>query len=264
MNLSPHFPGTAATLSPYAKRVLSLRPVAYWRLGESRLPTAFDWSKHNHNGTYHGPAILGQIGAIKNDPNRAVGLHGKSYVQIPTSDAFSLKHGLTVEAWMRPDRLDFPGETEDPYVHWLGKGEKGRFQWGFRFYSKRRPDGTLSARPNRISAYAWNADGALGAGAYFEEPLTAGQWIHVVAVYEPPGKGAGVQIYRDGVFKKGPPSSGTLYSTFGIVPKTGTAPLRLGTRDLQSFLIGGLDEVAIYPRALTAQEIRANYGGYLR
>jgi hypothetical protein len=91
-----------------------------------------------------------------------------------------------------------------------------------------------------------------------------GQWIHVVAVYEPPRKGAGVQIYRDGVFKKGPPSSGTLYSTFGIVPTSGPAPLRLGTRDLQSFLVGGLDEVAIYPRVLTPQEIRANYNGFQR
>ena len=63
---------------------------------------------------------------------------------------------------MRPDRLDFPGETDDPYVHWLGKGEKGRFQWGFRFYSKRRRDGKVSSQPNRISAYAWNADGGLG------------------------------------------------------------------------------------------------------
>jgi hypothetical protein len=222
-------------------------------------------SKHNHNGTYQGSVALGQIGAIKNDPNRAIGLHGKAYVEIPTSDAFSLKQGLTVEAWMRPDRLDFTGEGgEDPYVHWLGKGEKGRVEWGFRFYSKRGPHGKLSDRPNRISAYAWNADGGLGAGAYFQEALTAGRWIHVVAVYEPPRKGAGVQIYRDGVFKQGPPSTGTLYSTFGVVPVSGTAPLRLGTRDLQSFLIGGLDEVAIYPRVLTGHEIRANYSAAQR
>ena len=39
----------------------------------------------------------------------------------------------------------------------------------------------------------------------------------------------------------------------------GTAPLRLGTRDLASFLVGGLDEVAIYPRVLTAAEIMDNY-----
>ena len=69
------------TLSPYAKQVLSLHPVGYWRLGELKGPTAFDLSKQKHHGTYHGPIAFGQIGAIKNDPDRAVGLDGKSFVQ---------------------------------------------------------------------------------------------------------------------------------------------------------------------------------------
>jgi hypothetical protein len=60
--------------------------------------------------------------------------------------------------------------------------------------------------------------------------------------------------------RQGPPSSGTLYSTYGIVPAHGTAPLRLGTRDNLSFTLnGGLDEVAIYPRVLTPGEIIENY-----
>jgi hypothetical protein len=231
-----------------------LKPVGYWRLGEPRGPTAFDWSGHGHNGTYHGAPALAQPGAIRNDPDRAVGLNGASYVQVPDSRDFSLTAaGMTVEAWVRPDRLDFPGQTTNPYVHWLGKGEAGRFEWGFRFYSKN------SNRPNRISAYVWNAAGGEGAGAYFEEPLTPGRWIHVVAVYQPPGPGAGVLIYRDGVFKKGPPDRGTLYSSYNITPAHGAAPLRLGTRDLGSFLTGGLDEVAIYPRCLTAAEILGNH-----
>ena len=207
-------------------------PLATKRLDELKGPTAFDFSKQKHHGTYHGPIAFGQLGAIKNDPDRAVGLDGKSFVQIPASHDFSvsLKHGLTVEAWMRPDRLDFAGETADPYVHWLGKGEKDHFEWGFRYYSRKRANGHRRPRPNRISAYIWNASGKEGAGAYFEEPVTKGQWLHVVAVYQPVGPGAGkCFIYRNGVFKKGPPSKGTLYSTFGIAPTSGPAPLRLGT-----------------------------------
>src|SRR2546428_8029143 len=38
---------------------------------------------------------------------------------------------------------------------------------------------TRAGRPNRISAYIWNADAGEGAGAYFEEPLTAGNACHV-------------------------------------------------------------------------------------
>ena len=35
--------------------------------------------------------------------------------------------------------------------------------------------------------------------------------------------------------------------------------MRLGTRDLGSFLTGALDEVAIYPRVLTATEVAENH-----
>jgi hypothetical protein len=61
------------------------------------------------------------------------------------------------------------------------------------------------------------------------------------------------------VHRLGPPSSGTLYRTYGIYPANGTAPLRLGTRDFGSFLTGGLDEVAIYPRVLSPDEVLENY-----
>src|SRR5262249_50095179 len=121
------------TLSPYAKHVLSLRPVGYWRLGEAKGPAALDSSGHKHNRVYHGNPVFRQPGAIANAPDRAVGVGHRSYVEIAANRAFSvnLKKGLTVEAWLRPDRLDFPGETKDPYVHWLGKGETGQLEWGF-------------------------------------------------------------------------------------------------------------------------------------
>ena len=74
---------------------------------------------------------------------------------------------------------------------------------------------------------------------------------------------AGVQIYRDGQLRQGPPLSGTLYRNpqgrWNIFPAHGSAPLRLVTRDFASFLIGALDEVAIYPRVLNADEIAENY-----
>ena len=118
---------------------------------------------------------------------------------------------------MRPDRTRLSGGNERPLrANWLGKGEKDHYEWGFRFYSRKRANGTLSARPNRISAYIWNADGKEGAGAYFEEPLTKGQWLHVVAVYQPVGPGAGVLIYRDGVLQRGLAQQEHFYSTFSI------------------------------------------------
>src|SRR5262249_96797 len=128
-----------------------------------------------------------------------------------------------------------------------------------RFYSSKSKD-----RPNRLSAYVFNPDGGLGAGAYFQDKLTAGEWIHVVACFDPGDagtKGAGVHIYKNGVHRAGPPSASALYNNpkGKIKAISGTAPLRLGTRNLKSFLMGGIDDVAIYPRVLTAKEILENY-----
>ena len=39
------------------------------------------------------------------------------------------------------------------------------------------------------------------------------------------------------------------------LPLNGTSPLRIGTRDCGSFFTGGLDEVAVFDRRLTAAEI---------
>jgi hypothetical protein len=252
-----------AEQSEYARAVLADKPAAYWRLGESRGPKAADASGHGNDGRYLGRPIFGQKGAIPSDPDRAIGLDGpkgRSYVEAPDHKDFSIAtsgKGLTVEVWMRPDQLDFEGEgkkASEKYIHWLGKGEKGQYEWGFRFYSHK------SERPNRISAYAWNPDGKLGAGAYVEDRLTAGAWLHLVATFDDPRKpNAQVRLYKNGEPSAHNKSSGTLYKTFEVKPKHGRAPVRLGTRDLKSFLTGGLDEVAIYPRVLTPEEILRHY-----
>jgi len=262
-------------MSHYSDVVLAKGPVGYWRLGEASGPTATDASGNGYDGMYYGTPTFGQLGAILDDPDMAIGCNGPAsmdYVEVPDPDSAAFSQstsgmGLTVEVWMRPDVLVFPGQTQERYIHWLGKcvSGSGECEWGLRFYSQDSP-----LRPNRISAYIWNPEGGEGAGAYFQDELVPGQWIHIVAVYEPGDKDtnppAGVHIYRDGVHRQGPPSSGTLYRTYGIVPAHGMLPLRLGTRDAAtsgstsvSYLTGGLDEVAIYPRVLMADEILENY-----
>lgn len=237
---------TAAGLLPYHKRVLAKHPVAYWRFEEQTGPTARDWTSHAHAGIYYGGVAFGEIGAIHSERDAAIGLNGlDAFVEVPDSKAFSQptsRRGLTVEAWFRPDMLTFPGQTEQHYVHWLGKGQTGEFEWGFRFYSKESP------RPNRVSAYIWNVTAEAGvknegAGAYFQDELQPASWIHVVACYDPGDASnplAGVSIYKNGVLRGGPSSSpGARYATYAIHPAHSSAPVRLGTRDQDSFLAGG-------------------------
>lgn len=245
----------------YRRLVLEKHPVGYWRLDEERGPTARDSSMSQHDGTYVGVPAFRERGAIAGDSDTAIALNGhRSYVEVADSADFSVAtsgRGLTVEVWMRPDAVIFAGETDEHYVHWLGKGEKGQYEWGFRFYSRKSP------RPHRISAYVWNPGGGLGAGAYVQDSVKEFGWIHVVACYAPGDRTdptAGVSIYRNGALRGSPATQhGALYQSFDIVPRHGSAPLRFGTRDLGSFFKGGLDEVAIYPRVLSAEEIRQHY-----
>ncbi len=247
--------------------VLAARPVACWRLGETAGRDRHGRSTKPATSTTAAiagkPDVRRTVRGSSGSRNGAVAFDGSTFVEIPDDPALSQPtsgQGLSVELWLRPDRLDFPGEGANTYIHWLGKSEAERHEWGFRFYNLADPQ-----RPNRISAYIWNADGGLGAGAYFQDPLQVGQWIYIVACF-PPGDAntqptPGVQIYKNAALRNGPPDTGTLYADpkWRIVPKRGTAPVRLGKRDGNTMLIGALDEVAIYPRILSPDEIQLHY-----
>jgi hypothetical protein len=170
-----------------------------------------------------------------------------SYVEVPDSPDLSVGStgSLTVSAWMKPDTLSFPHTEGTGYVHWLGKGEDSRQEWVFRMYSA----GNTENRENRISFYVFDPVGHLGIGSYFQDAITPGQWIHVVGVAD----GQSTFIYKNGVMRDTDVYAGS------ILPQHGTAPLRLGTRDFNSYFLGGLAEVRLWNRALTATEISNLY-----
>jgi hypothetical protein len=170
----------------------------------------------------------------------------KDYIEIPDDIGFSVAAtgNLTVAAWMRPDVLTFPNSEGTGYVHWLGKGGIDQQEWTFRMYDETTTDNP--PRPNRISFYVFNPQGRKGVGSYFQEPVQAGEWIHVVGIAD----GQNALIYKNGVFRKSESYSGI------ITPQHGSAPLRIGTRDLKSFFLGAIKGVRVWDRALTAAEVQ--------
>ena len=263
-----HIPGVS-----YSATVLADKPLGYWRLGETKGPTAHDESGHKRDGTYVKPVFFKQPGAILGDLNTAIKLDGKKgYVEVDKSHGFSpadpKNKGLTVEVWMKPDKLDFHGgQNGKDYVHWLGKGQGSGQEWALRFYPKNTKEGN-PPRPLRISAYIFNPEGGEGAGAYLEDDQdlpTTKAWMHIVATFDDPrAPNARVQIYKNGIASPHNSSTGTLYKTFNIKPVEGQAPVRFGTQDLQSFLIGYLDEVAIFGQVLTPAQILRHYEAGIR
>jgi concanavalin A-like lectin/glucanase superfamily protein len=173
----------------------------------------------------------------------------KDYVEVQDSKDFSAgtTGELTVAAWIRPDALIARVPEGSGYVYWMGKGERGRHEWVFRMYSWDNAEG----RQNRISFYVFNLAGGLGVGSYFQDPVRAGEWIHVVGV---------VDRERTHIFKNGVLRKSDIYRP-AIAPAHGTAPLRIGTRDLHSFFAGGIRQVRMWRRALTAAEVAEVYRG---
>jgi hypothetical protein len=199
----------------------------------------------------------------KEEPMSVLQFNGTNtnYIEIPDDAVFSAATtgSLTVSAWMRPDTLSFPiaeddGSGDNPYVHWLGKGEDDQQEWTFRMYN----DNPAEARPSRISFYVFNPKAAsgettnLGVGAYFQDPVTVGEWIHVVGVAD--GVQQATVIYKNGAQQDQQP-----WSKENIVPVHGTAPVRIATRDFNSFFLGAIRDVRVWSRVLSTDEVQMVY-----
>ena len=178
------------------------------------------------------------------------------YLRFPDAEHYSIATTgqLTVEFWLRPDRLQFLDEEGSGYVHVLGKGNPGEQEWYARMYSERNDE----ERPSRLSGYVFKPEGGRGAGAYVQDPVRVGQWIQLVLVFDQrptPGAPTGtVTLYKDGVLR----DSDALID-FEVVPRVGGAPLRIGTGYRRSYFAGAIGDVVFFDRVLPPKRIRAHY-----
>jgi hypothetical protein len=204
-------------------------------------------------GTLHGNAKSMTL------PNGDAGvlLDGAAdYVSFPSRPQYSIATtgALTVEYLMRPDTLQFADMEGSGYVYVLGKGDPGKHEWYGRMYSKVNDEN----RPNRISGYAFNSTGGLGAGSYVQEPVVVGQWIQITLVFNSAAKSSAypmgyVKLYRNGVLR----DTDSL-ADYNIKPTAGTAPFRIGTGYLDSYFKGAVGPVSFFDRELTASRIQAH------
>lgn len=216
--------------------------VAWYRLN---LGSGDDNTTYNNNGTaYNTSSATNRKGST----GLATRFNGtSSYIQVPDKSYLSISNTgkLSISVWMKVEVLDFP-VSSGGYVHWLGKGVTNQHEYALRMYNKN------SDRPNRISCYAFNLSGGLGAGSYFQDVLSLNQWVHIAAVYDYPNNS--IKIYKNSVLK-----DSDTFSSYDITPQNGTAPLRIGTRDFASYFKGCLDDLRIYNKVLTQSEINALY-----
>ena len=236
----------APTGSAYAQAVLKDSPTAFLQ-GLSDVT----------GNTAHGSVVGGSTATRLPNGDPALAFNGKGqYAQFPDNKAFEVDNTgvLTAEYWLRPDALEFSDTEGSGYVYTLGKGNGDAHEWYGRMYSKNNQEG----RPNRISGYVFNPAGGLGSGSYFQDTVKTGEWIHVALVINAKAKSSQypmgyVKIYKDGVLR----DTDSL-KDYGITPKSGSAPLRVGTGYLNSFFQGAVGDIAFYDKELSAAQVKAH------
>lgn len=228
----------------YPSTVASLNPVGYWRLNEPVSPTLnyalgtvtnFGSLGAVANGTYYHSSTLQEPGVLTTDP--CVKLDGASqYIDVPYSPALNTNGPFSVEFWAnqtviaagaKSGVMSFDGSTG-----FLFYTDNNDFHWGFRVFFGSGRTYVKDTGPDN-------------------QPNT---WYHVVGVFD----GTLVHIYVNGVENTAPQAIGGN----GYVPNT-TAPLRIGAGNpagaASLFFPGWMDEVAVYPYALSSSQIAAHH-----
>jgi len=257
---------------PYDRLVTGDHPVFYWNDASGSDVMA----SHRNGVLTNGPGS-----AAMPDGDAGIDFNGvDQYMEVPSDPRLSVPATgvLTIEAWLRPDALDFEKTEGSGYVYWMGKGAPGQHEYAARLYGQ-HPTGHDAGRINRISGYAFSLSGGLGAGSYFQapadDPVRVGEWIHYVLIINTTDAARSAK-YPTGytklyVTRKNAGSGQIVTKTdqdalapYRVVPAAGTAPFRVGTRDLGSFFKGAIGKIAIYNYELGAEQVESHARRMLR
>jgi hypothetical protein len=227
----------------YAGAVLADNPVSYWRLGESSGNVAHDYYGGN-DGNYFS-ATLGQPGYSAIDPDTGVAFSGglNSYVGNITGTGvlFSGHTNFTIELWANGPS----GQSDESTLIAKGSGSSG----------------TLATEQFSLDVAAGNYRFFTrgGGNSIYEADATTGPnntWQHIVGVYDDAANT--MHIYINGVDQG---QGGTRAS--GI--RSFSNPVSIGSKHLgndpnyDGSFAGEIDEVAIYPYALSSSQVQAHY-----
>ncbi len=232
--------------SAYANTLLSLHPVAYWRLNETNRPPPADVVTNAGslgsiaNGLGLAQVSQGNTGRVGNcfrfsNSNQVVTYLG-SRVDVPYHPALNPNNPFTVEFWAMPAQLTTdlfcPASSLDASLN------GGNSRSGWIFYQS--SNSTWQIRVGGLNGYTATSSGGT---------VQARAWHHLAGVYD----GANTSFYVNGVKVAGP----TMAS--GFTPNT-NAPFRLGATTIPNRTYDGwVDEAAFYTNVLSNTEIAAHY-----
>ncbi len=223
--------GNRSLIAVYSQNTDSL--AGWWRfdneIGENS--TFFrDWSNHGNNATCTStscPTIAsGKFG-------NALNFDGTNdYVIAGNGSSLDLTGNFTIEAWVKPGRLE---------TAYLVKKATRDSTDGYEL-SLSKATGKAYFRVNQKTSK--NTYKLFSSSSY---PVDGNTWIHLAGVYN----GSHVQIYFNGKLEKSMPGPASISSN--------ADNLKFGGPDDSRYFKGAIDEIIIWNRALSPEEINASY-----
>ena len=219
--------------TPHSQAVLAAKPLAYWRLEEMAVPTVRD-AMGKHDASFESGIALYLEGIGNGRAAHFAG--GRVRADVPLGESY------TAALWL-----------------WNGLPHDARAVTGYAF--SRGPDGDKAARGEHLGIGGTYRADLTGKLMLFNgnerDEVLAGRttlalraWHHVVLVRD----GGKVRVHLDG--RAEPEIAGVFVSTV----RAGENAVFIGGRNDGMFNFEGkLDEVAIFPRALSIAEIAALY-----
>ena len=225
------------TITGYPEEINADAPAGYWRLGEATGTTAADETATHNNGTYQNGVILGVPGGLATSPNTAARFDAvNDRVSMGDPANGSLDFGtsdFSVEAWVKTTAngdetvVSKQPTSTGPYWHV-----------------------TISDDPGQVGQVrATISAGTVVRVVYGPTRVDDGQWHQIVVVF---ARATGITIYVDG-------NSSRFTSGATTATVSNTGPFQIGTRVDYAYFNGDIDELSVFGRALSAQQVQAHF-----
>lgn len=195
--------------------------VAWWRMEETGGMALNDSSGRGHHAVVHGTSI--DSISVPGRQGRAVRFPDRAFAEVTNHADFALMQ-MTLHAWVKPEanqRIDA------------------------QIISKQGCYGLAMPSNAAMKFYFWHMDRVI------DHPFAEQRWVNLCATFD----GAIRRFYVDGV---------RIASINSPTPPKTNDPVRIGAleglpKDVDRFFQGAIDEVRIYNRALSEDEVRLLY-----
>lgn len=218
----------------YSQDVVDDGAAAYWKLDDDDAVAREEIA--GLEGAYQGSYVQGMPGALKDSsqPNRALDVSGPGYVQVPDHATLDFTTAISLECWV----YNKGNSTTDQYIV-LNK--ENSYELGIGPFAT---NNLLEVALWTTSSWAWVSSG-------YEVPTNV--WTYIVVTYA--AATGRIKFYANGalVADVAHPNGGNLAPT--------SQTFRIGGREGSptAWFNGHIDEVALYPHALTIEQIRQHY-----